>query len=53
MKNLSLILNGVLFIAVIILFFLVLGKGTGKVAGVGVKSEDRPKWSLYPLLMLI
>ena len=49
MKNLSLILNGVLFIAVIILFFLVLGKGTGKVAGVGVKSGDSTKMVTLPI----
>ena len=49
MKSLSLILNGVLFIAVIILFFLVLGKGTGKVAGVGVKSGDSTKMVTLPI----
>ena len=49
MKNLSLILNGVLLVAVIVLFFLVLGRGTEKVAGPVTKTGNSISKQTLPI----
>ena len=49
MKNLSLILNGVLLVAVVVLFFLVLGRGTVKEVAPGLKSGDSSKVTTLPI----